>query len=83
VINDKLQGLKNDIEATKEFHRVGAISGVILDADGTTVFTTCLMSLEYSKKTLMCNLVLKPQIFVSRFWMANVMLRKTRWCNCP
>lgn len=36
VINDKLQGLKNDIEATKEFHRVGAISGVILDADGTT-----------------------------------------------
>ncbi|WP_049044391.1 major capsid protein [Acinetobacter bereziniae] len=37
VINDKLQGLKNDIEATKEFHRVGAISGIILDADGTTV----------------------------------------------
>jgi hypothetical protein len=37
VINDKLQGLKNDIETTKEFHRVGAISGIILDADGTTV----------------------------------------------
>ncbi len=37
VINDKLQGLKNDIEATKEFHRVGAISGIILDADGTSV----------------------------------------------
>lgn len=37
VINDKLQGLKNDIEATKEFHRVGAISGIILDADGSTV----------------------------------------------
>ena len=37
VINDKLQSLKNDIETTKEFHRVGAISGIILDADGTTV----------------------------------------------
>ena len=37
VINNRLQELKNDIEATKEFHRVGAISGLILDADGTTV----------------------------------------------
>lgn len=37
VVNDKLQGLKNDIETTKEFYRVGAISGIILDADGTTV----------------------------------------------
>lgn len=36
VINDKLQGLKNDIETTLEYHRVGAISGIILDADGTT-----------------------------------------------
>lgn len=37
VINDKMQSLKNDIETTKEFHRVGAISGIILDGDGTTV----------------------------------------------
>lgn len=37
VINDKLQGLKDDIEATKEFHRVGAITGKILDGDGATV----------------------------------------------
>lgn len=37
VINNKLQGLKNDITTTMEFHRVGAISGIILDADGTTV----------------------------------------------
>lgn len=37
VINNKLQYLKNDIEATKEYHRVGAISGLILDADGTSV----------------------------------------------
>lgn len=37
VINDKLQWLKNDIEATKEYHRIGAINGVIYDADGTSV----------------------------------------------
>ena len=37
VINNKLQSLKNDIMTTMEFHRVGAISGIILDADGTTV----------------------------------------------
>lgn len=37
VINEKLQELKNDIIATQEYHRVGAISGLILDADGTSV----------------------------------------------
>nr|DAN15540.1 MAG TPA: Major capsid protein [Caudoviricetes sp.] len=37
VLNNKLQELKNDIEATKEYHRIGAINGVIYDADGTSV----------------------------------------------
>lgn len=37
VINDKLQELKNDIVATEEYHRVGAISGLVLDSDGTSV----------------------------------------------
>jgi hypothetical protein len=37
VINNKLQGMKNDIMTTVEFHRVGAISGIILDADGSSV----------------------------------------------
>ena len=37
VVNDKLQGCKDDIEQTIEFHRVGAITGKILDADGTTI----------------------------------------------
>ncbi len=36
VVNDKLQSLKNNIEMTKEWHRVGAVKGVILDADGKT-----------------------------------------------
>ncbi|MBS1186689.1 MAG: major capsid protein [Burkholderiaceae bacterium] len=38
VINDKLQGLKNSIEATREFQRVGALRGELLDADGKVIY---------------------------------------------
>lgn len=37
VINEKLQNLKNNIEMTKELHRLGAVKGVVMDADGETV----------------------------------------------
>lgn len=36
-INDKMLALKRNIELTKEAHRLGAIKGKVLDADGTTV----------------------------------------------
>ncbi|WP_313043266.1 major capsid protein [Acinetobacter sp.] len=52
VVNDKLQNLKNDIEATKEFHRVGAISGIILDADGTTVIHNLFTLFGVSPKNI-------------------------------
>jgi len=35
-VNDKLQEMKDHIDSTIEWHRVGAIKGVLLDADGTT-----------------------------------------------
>jgi hypothetical protein len=38
VINDKLQGLKNSIEATREWLRVGALRGKLLDADGSVIY---------------------------------------------
>lgn len=38
VINDKLQGLKNSIEATREWQRVGALRGKLLDADGSVIY---------------------------------------------
>ncbi|WP_095128667.1 major capsid protein [Pseudomonas sp. Irchel s3h14] len=38
VINDNLQELKNSIEATREFQRVGALRGKLLDADGSVLF---------------------------------------------
>jgi hypothetical protein len=37
VINDKLSDLKASIDATVEWHRVGAIRGQILDADGSVI----------------------------------------------
>lgn len=38
VINNKLQELKNSIEATREWQRVGALRGKILDADGAVIY---------------------------------------------
>jgi len=37
VINDKLQGLKNSLEATREWQRIGALRGKILDADSSVL----------------------------------------------
>lgn len=52
VINDKLTGLKNSIEATREFHRVGALRGQVLDADGTTVIRDLYEEFGVTKKTV-------------------------------
>ena len=35
-VNDKLAELKGHIDATLEWHRIGALKGVLLDADGAT-----------------------------------------------
>lgn len=37
MVTEKLGAMKQDMEVTKEWHRIGAIKGVVLDADGTTV----------------------------------------------
>jgi hypothetical protein len=36
LVNARLEKMKNYLEATKEFHRAGALQGVVLDGDGTT-----------------------------------------------
>jgi len=38
IINDHLQELKNSIESTREFQRVGALRGKLLDANGSVLF---------------------------------------------
>ncbi len=37
VVESKMKRMKQNLEATIEYHRVGAITGVTLDADGSTV----------------------------------------------
>ena len=37
VLADRLQMMKNNHEATWEYHRAGALHGIVLDADGSTV----------------------------------------------
>ena len=37
MINDKLSALKRNLDMTLEFHRLGAMKGIVLDADGKTV----------------------------------------------
>lgn len=36
VVNKRLEKMRRQLDATHEFHRIGAIKGVILDADGVT-----------------------------------------------
>jgi len=51
VINDNLQELKNSIEATREFQRVGALRGKLLDADGE-VISDLFKEFEVSQKKI-------------------------------
>jgi len=37
IVNDRLEQMKANQEVTWEYHRIGALTGVILDADGSTV----------------------------------------------
>ena len=52
VYNDKMQQLKDNLAATMEFHRLGAIKGVVLDADGSTVLHDIFNTFGATKKTL-------------------------------
>ncbi|MDN7745877.1 major capsid protein [Burkholderia multivorans] len=42
VVNRRLAKLRRQLDATHEFHRIGAIKGAVLDADGTTVLIDLL-----------------------------------------
>jgi len=38
VVNNRLQNMRQNHELTLEFHRIGALKGVLVDADGTTIY---------------------------------------------
>ena len=61
VLNDKMQRLRQNLEATIEWHRMGAILGITKDADGTTTLfdwfnefslTQYVMPMDFSSSTL-------------------------------
>ena len=37
LVNDKLSAMRQSVEYTHEFHRIGGIKGILYDADGSTV----------------------------------------------
>ena len=55
VVNDKMAVLKRNLEMTREFHRLGAVKGVVLDSDGTTVLHNLFTTFGVTKKTATIN----------------------------
>lgn len=51
-VNDKLQNMKNKIDQTMEWRKMGALKGVVLDADGTTVLQDYFATFGITKKTI-------------------------------
>lgn len=51
VINDRLQSLKDSIDTTREFQRLGALRGKIFDYDGTTLITDLYAEFGVTKAT--------------------------------
>lgn len=56
LVNDELQRMKNNIIATREHLRVGAIQGKIYDADGTTLIENLFTAFGVTQETVACAL---------------------------
>jgi len=52
VANDRLQDMKNNLIATREHLRIGAIMGKIYDADGTTVLEDLFAAFGVTQETV-------------------------------
>lgn len=51
IVNDRLQTMKDNLSATREWQRVGALQGTVLDADGTTVLADLFASFNVTQLT--------------------------------
>lgn len=51
VVNKRLAKMRRQLDATHEFHRIGAIKGLILDADGNTVLLNIFDRFGLSQQT--------------------------------
>jgi hypothetical protein len=52
MVNDVLESMREDLEVTAEFHAFGAMNGVVLDADGTTVIYDWFDEFEITEKVV-------------------------------
>lgn len=52
VVNDKLTSLKQNHEVTEEYHRIGALQGIVHDADGTSVIYNWFTEFGLSEQTV-------------------------------
>lgn len=55
-VNEKLQAMKNKIDQTMEWRKIGALKGLVLDADGTTVIEDYFTAFGVVKKTVTITL---------------------------
>jgi hypothetical protein len=85
LVSERTEQLKTDMEATKELHRLGALQGKLLDADGTTVIynyfaqygiadpvTVDIDFADYAEEELM-------QAFQETFYVPMVTMLGNRW----
>ncbi|ODP33078.1 major capsid protein [Pandoraea sp. ISTKB] len=56
VVNGRLATMRRSLDATHEFHRIGAIKGQILDADGQTVLVDLLDKFGVERNVVPFNL---------------------------
>lgn len=52
IVNDKLEVMKSNHELTFEYHRIGAIQGIVLDADGSTVLYNWFTQFGITEQTV-------------------------------
>ncbi len=52
VVNEKMQTIKNNVTMTKEMHRLGAVKGIVYDADGETELHNLFDVFECTQKKL-------------------------------
>lgn len=56
VVNKRLENMRSNIDATLEYHRIGAMLGKIMDADGTTVLEDLLARFGMTRHSISLGL---------------------------
>jgi len=52
VVNEMLATMRQSLEVTVEYHRIGAIRGIVLDADGSTVLRNLFTEFSITENTV-------------------------------